>query len=136
MRMSAYHLVRYGFCHIGEGEAAFFLGHAGVVDDLEQQIAKLIGQRRKIAFGDSVGDLVGFLDGVGCDGVESLKLVPRAAGVLVAQGGHDIDQAAEFGFGRGRGCGHVWRIGRAGAQRKIGVRLSNMYDAAVPGVHA
>ena len=90
---------------VGEAELAGFLGHARVIDDLEQQVAEFVRQRGEIAPRDGVGDLIGFLDRVGRDGVEGLLLVPRAAGVGVAQRRHDVEQAAEFGFGRVGGRG-------------------------------
>jgi hypothetical protein len=111
VRVAAYHLVADAFRDIAKGEQTGFLGEAGVVDDLEQQVAEFVRQGGEIAVGDGVGDLVGFLDGVGRDGVEALVLVPRAAIGRVAQGGHDVQQAADFGFGRGCGVGHGRRIG-------------------------
>ena len=80
VRMAADHLVGDGARHIGEGEVAGFLGHAGVIDHLEQQVAQLVRQGGEVAPGDGVGDLVGLLDRVGRDRVEVLLLVPRAAG--------------------------------------------------------
>ena len=64
---------------VGEGESAGLLGHAGVVDDLEQQVAELVPERRHVARGDGVGDLVGLLDRVGGDRVEVLLEVPGTA---------------------------------------------------------
>src|ERR1035437_3074770 len=49
VRMTAHHLVGNGTGDLGEAEQASFLGHARVIDDLEQQIAKLVGQGSKIA---------------------------------------------------------------------------------------
>ena len=48
MRMPPHHLVGDVPRHIGEAEPAFLLGHAGVVDHLEQQIAQLVRQGGKI----------------------------------------------------------------------------------------
>jgi hypothetical protein len=62
------HLGGYGIDDVGEGEASVFLGHAGVIDDLQQEIAELVLQRVKIAASDGIGDLVGFLDSVWRDG--------------------------------------------------------------------
>ncbi len=47
--MAADHLVADGARDVGEGEAAGLLGHAGVIDDLEQQIAQFVGQRVEVA---------------------------------------------------------------------------------------
>ena len=65
--------------HVGEGEGAGLLGHAGVVDDLEEEVAELVAERGHVAAGDGVGDLVGLLDGVGRDRGEILLDVPGAA---------------------------------------------------------
>ena len=96
VRMAADHLVGDRPGHVGEREQPGFLGHAGVVDDLEQQVAEFVGQRREVVARDRVGDLIGFLDGVGRDGSQGLHLVPGAAGDRVAQRGHDVEQAAKF----------------------------------------
>ena len=77
--MAADHLVGDATGYVGKREGAGFLGDAGVIDDLQQQVAKLVGQRRHILPGDGVGDFVGFLDCVGRDGREGLHPVPRAA---------------------------------------------------------
>ena len=41
VRVAADHLVGDGAGDVGEGEAALLLGHAGMEDDLEQQVARL-----------------------------------------------------------------------------------------------
>ena len=56
-----------------------------------------VSQRGEIAFGDGIGDLIRFFDRVRGDGDERLLLVPRTTGRRVAQGGHNVQQAAEFG---------------------------------------
>ncbi len=66
-----------------------------MINHLEQEIAELVLQRVEIVARDRVGDLVGFLDGVGRDGREALLDVPRTAGVLVAQARHDGEQIVE-----------------------------------------
>jgi len=76
--VAADHLVGGGGGDSGEVERAGFLGQPRVVDDLEQQIAELVGQRREVVAGDRVGDLVGFLDRVRRDRLEGLVAVPRA----------------------------------------------------------
>ena len=113
--MAADHLVGDGACHVGKGEAAGLLCHASVIDHLEQQVAEFVRQGGEVAPGDGVGDFVGLLDRVGRDRVEILLTVPRTAAVRGAQGGHDVEQAAEFGLGLGRsGAG-----GRAGGGRRV-----------------
>ena len=47
--------------------------------DLEQEIAQLIAERRKVSALDRVGDFVGLLDRVRRDGPEILLKVPGAA---------------------------------------------------------
>ena len=60
--MAADQLVGDRLDHVAEGERAVLLGHAGVEDDLEQEIAELVAQVGEVAARDRVGDLVGFLD--------------------------------------------------------------------------
>ena len=76
-----------------EIEQSRLLGHAGVEDDLQQKVAELLAKVLGFAALDRVGDLVGLLDGVGRNGREGLLDVPGTAGLRVAQGGHDLDQA-------------------------------------------
>ena len=45
VRMAADHLVGDGSRDVGEAELAGFLGHACVIDDLEQQVAEFVRQR-------------------------------------------------------------------------------------------
>ena len=84
MRVAANHLVGNRPGDIGKSEQAGFLGHSRVIDDLEQQVAEFVRQRRQITPRDGIGDLVGFLDRVRRDGVEALQFVPRTAVGLVA----------------------------------------------------
>ena len=66
-----------------------------MVNDLEQEVAKLVLQRIKVVARDRIGDLVSFLDRVRRDGREGLLDVPRAARVLVAQARHDGEEISE-----------------------------------------
>ena len=68
MRMPADELFGDGLHHVAEIEGALFLRHAGMKDDLQQQIAQLLAQIGKIAARDGVGDFVGFLQRIGRDG--------------------------------------------------------------------
>ena len=70
VRMPALHLVANAVEDVVQREFAGFLSHLGVEDDLELQIAKLVGKRVHVVAGDRVGDFVGFLDRVGGDGRE------------------------------------------------------------------
>ena len=45
MRVAPDHLGGDGVGHIVEGEGALLLGHARVIDDLQQQIAQLVLER-------------------------------------------------------------------------------------------
>ena len=77
--MAPDHLVGDGACDVRKTERAGLVGHLGVIDDLEQQISEFVGKGRHVAPCDGVGDFVGFLDRVGRDRVEALRLVPWAA---------------------------------------------------------
>jgi len=89
MRMPTHHLVAYGPGDVVEGEAAGFLGHARVEDDLQQQITEFFLERRQIVGLGSFGNLIGFLDRVWRDGSKALRHVPGAPGFGVAQARHD-----------------------------------------------
>jgi hypothetical protein len=82
--------------HVGEFERALLLGHAGMKDDLQEQVSELVAQILQIAARNRVGHLEGFLDGVGCDGREVLFKVPWAPGLRGAQRLHDLDQAGNI----------------------------------------
>ncbi len=110
VRMPPHHLVGDQAGDGGEVEAVLRLAQAGVVDDLEQQVAELVRKGRPVAAGDGVGDLIGFLYRVGRDGVEGLRLIPGAAGGWVAEGGHDVQQPGELLGGIGNGAGHRSRV--------------------------
>ena len=79
VRMAADHLVGDRSRDFLEIEQAGLLGHLRMVDHLQQEIAQLVLEVLEIAPRDGVGDLVGFLDGVGRDAREILLEVPRTA---------------------------------------------------------
>ena len=81
MRMPADEFLRDGLHHVAEIEGALFLRHAGVEDDLQEEIAQLFAQIRQIAARDGVGDLVGLFQRVGRNGREILRQIPRTAGL-------------------------------------------------------
>ena len=62
-------------------------------NDLQLQIAEFVGERVHVLARDGVGDLIGFLDRIGRDGLERLDAVPFAAGRWIAQPPHDLDEA-------------------------------------------
>jgi hypothetical protein len=98
MRMAGHHLVADRADDIGKAEEAGLFGHPGVVDGLEQKVAQLAGQLVPGLAFDGVGDLMRLFQRVGRDGGEALHDVPGAAGVGVAQAGHDLDQAVDPGL--------------------------------------
>jgi hypothetical protein len=76
--MAAHELLGESLNDVAEIEFALLLRHAGVEYDLQQQVAELVAQVVKVAARNSVGDLIRLLDGVGGDGCEVLRQVPRA----------------------------------------------------------
>ena len=108
MGVAADHFGGNGEDNVAEGKMPGFLGDAGVIDDLEQQIAQFVGQRRHVGLFDRVGDLIGFLDGIGRDGGEGLVLVPGAARIGMAQRRHNLDKARDIAarFDCGAVVGH------------------------------
>ena len=95
MRMPANKLRRNCLNHVAKVEAALFLRHAGVKDDLQQQITKLVLKVVQIIARDRVGDLVGLLDRIRRDAREVLLQIPRAAGLGRAQRSHDFDEPVD-----------------------------------------
>ena len=93
MRVAADHLFVIACTTSPKAKSPCLLGHPGVVDDLQQQVAELVAQIVEIAARDRVGHLVGFLDRIGRDGREILLDVPGTAGLGIAQRRHDLDQA-------------------------------------------
>ena len=93
--MPAHHLVADRRDHVAEGERAGFLRHPGVEDHLQQQVAQFVLQLAQLAAVDRIGDLVGFLDGVGGDAGEVLLQVPRATAGGIAQRRHDPEQGGD-----------------------------------------
>ncbi len=78
-----------------EIEPAALFGHAGVKDDLEQQIAQLIPNLLRLAGLDGVRNFVGLLDRVGRDRLEGLLDVPRTAALGTSEPGHDATEALD-----------------------------------------
>jgi hypothetical protein len=113
MRMAPHELCGETFDHVGKIERALLLRHAGVEDDLEQEIAQFITQVVEVAARNGIGDLVSLLDRVRGDGFERLLEVPRAAGARRAQRRHDFEQPGDVARrihrkieeGRTRRCG-------------------------------
>src|SRR5262249_45135388 len=88
--MAAHELLGERLNDIAEIEFALLLCHARVEYDLQQQVPELVAQVVEVAARNSVGDLIGLLDGVGGDGCEVLRQVPRATAAGRAQRRHDL----------------------------------------------
>ena len=102
MRMAADHLPCHRLDNVAKRKNVLLLGHAGVIHDLQQEIAEFVAKIVEIAARNGVGDLIGLLDGVGRDRRKVLLEVPRAAGHRRAQRSHDFDQSRNIA-GRGHG---------------------------------
>ena len=107
MRMAADHLRCDRLDHVAEGKGVLLFRHAGVIDDLQQEIAQFLAEVIEIAARDRVGNLVGLLDRVGRDRRKVLLEVPRTAGDRRAQRRHDLDEAGNIA-GRGHGISVAW----------------------------
>ena len=66
------------FDHVAKGKRILLLGHAGMINDLQQEIAEFVAEIVEIVTRDGVDDLIGLLDGVGRDRRKILFEVPRA----------------------------------------------------------
>ena len=95
VRMAADHLLRDGFDDVAESERALLLGKPGVIDNLKQQVAKLVLQIDQVAARNGIGNLIGFLDRVGRDRREGLLEIPWAAGHRRPERRHDFDKTRD-----------------------------------------
>src|SRR4051812_8053744 len=93
--VAALHLVADPVENVAEREMTRVFGHLSVEHDLELEVAELVREPVYVLAGDRVGDLVGFLDGVGRDRLERLDAVPFAAADGIAQPAHDLGEAIE-----------------------------------------
>ena len=91
--MAAHHLVGDARGDRLEIEQTRFSGHLGVEHDLEQQVAKLVLEGGPVLAVDGLGDLVGFLDGIGRDGGEALLDVPGTARVGIPELRHHVEES-------------------------------------------
>ena len=89
VRMSVNQLVAQGVGHIAEIECALFLAQFRIEHHVQQQVAQLLFDALHIMVGDGIGQLVGLLDGVAPQRIESLLAVP---GTLAAQGVHHLQK--------------------------------------------
>jgi len=81
-----------------DGEAALFGGDLSVEEDLEEEVAKFLGEFGVVAGVEGVEDFVGFFDQVGAQGGMGLLAVPGAAAGS-AEAGHDGGEFGEGGAG-------------------------------------
>jgi hypothetical protein len=92
MRMPPQKLCCNGRDNAAKVERALLLCHLRMEDDLQQQIAELVAKIVEITARDCVGNLVGFLDGIGSDGPECLLEVPWTARVRCTQRRHNGEE--------------------------------------------
>jgi hypothetical protein len=85
MWMATFHLVADRVGDIVETKQTVVGRNLAVKNDLEQQISELVADCRRIAAGDRIGNLIGFLDRVRRDRLEILGDVPFATGLAIAQ---------------------------------------------------
>ncbi len=100
VRMTPHELFGETLDDVGKVEGPLLLRHAGMEDDLEQEIAQFIAQVVEIAARNGVGDLVSLLDGVRRDRFKGLLQVPGATSAGRAQRRHDLEQPGDVA-GRG-----------------------------------
>src|SRR5262249_53823610 len=100
VRMAAYELFGEALDDVGKVEGPLLLRHAGMEDDLEQEVTQFIAQVIEVAPRNGVGDLVCLLDGVRGDGAKGRLEIPRTAGTGRAQRRHDFEQPGDIA-GRG-----------------------------------
>ena len=81
MGMTPHELGGDGFDDAAEIKQARLFRHAGVKDDLQQKVAKLLAQIFRFPTLNRVGDLVGLFNGEWRDRGEGLLDVPRAAAI-------------------------------------------------------
>ena len=74
-----------------ETECTGFARDLRVKHDLKKQIAELAHEIGEILSLYRIGDLVGFLDRIRCDGVKRLHTIPRTTTLGIAQPRHDAD---------------------------------------------
>ncbi|EQB18949.1 hypothetical protein L284_03560 [Novosphingobium lindaniclasticum LE124] len=75
---------------------AGFFRHAGVKDDLQQEIAKFVSQADQILTSYGICNFVGFLDGIRRDRREVLSQIPFATGHRITKAGHYTKETVEL----------------------------------------
>ena len=76
-------------CYI---EVTRFGADLSIEDDVQEQVAQLLGDVMHVVRQDGVGQFVGFFDGVGAEGIDGLFAVP---GTFFPQVVHDVEKALE-----------------------------------------
>src|SRR3984957_1823902 len=99
MRMSAHEVGGDVVDDAAEIKQSGLFRHAGMKDDLQQKVAKLLAQIFRPSALDRVGYLIGFFDGERGDRGEGLLDVPRAAVNRITERRHDVDEAANVAGG-------------------------------------
>ena len=92
MRMPVGHFAVDGRNHIIECEQTLFLCQLGMEHHLEQQIAEFGPEILRLTALDGISDLIGFFDGIWCQGFEILLKIPWTAAFGITQGPHDCQQ--------------------------------------------
>ena len=100
MRVSPDQLLGDRLDDVTECESILLFRHAGVKNDLQQQIAQFLTEIGKIIALDRVGNLIGFLKRVRRNRREVLRQIPRTTGLRGPQRGHDFKKPADIA-GRG-----------------------------------
>ena len=90
VRMARHHLVRDVGDHGLKREMPRLFADGCVIDRLQQQIAQFALQLGPVLPLDRVGHFIGFLDGVGRDGLECLFDIPGTTVFRVTQAAHDL----------------------------------------------
>ena len=90
--MAPHQLFGDGLHDVAEVESVLLLRHAGMEDDLQQQIAELVAQIGEVVARDGVGHLIGLFERVRRNGREVLLEVPWTAGTRRPQRRHDLQE--------------------------------------------
>ncbi len=95
MRMPADQLFGDRLHYVAEIERALLLGHASVIDDLEQEVAQFLLEVGKIVARYGIGDFIGFFQCVWRDGRKILRQIPWTSCFRCAQRRHDFEETAD-----------------------------------------
>src|SRR5262245_45968541 len=97
--MPADHFVGETRQHSGHVELTAFGGDLRVKNDLEQEVAELLLQRRRVGGLDGLEDFVGFFDEERFQGYPRLLAIPRAPAGF-PEPSHDLEEPFEVSAGR------------------------------------